>query len=515
MADAADWKATYLNSIREMEVEEKRWRDLEQVLRRIVNRLCLAGRGLDDALDAQLSRVTEANRRNAGAGELETLLGTLSTAVAALDSKPPPTVIAKPALAAGVAPTMAQAGDTGHATAPATLAVPAAPTAPATPVATTAPAMVAAPVAATAPVVAARTSDPVTCPAPTERWSATCDAVGLLLQRLSMDDTPDPVAASLIEQLPAVNSDAALARILTHAADVLRERAEHLARQRDEATALLSQVTTRLEEVATYLSSSSDDRRTTLGDAESLNSHVMTEVQELTRDVQVARDLAPLQRMVGARLEVLANHVKDFRAREESRFLEHSERTQKMTARVAELENQARDLHRNLHLERSRARLDPLTGVANRISFDERLQEEIVRFARFGSPVSVLIWDIDHFKSVNDNFGHRAGDRVLREVAKCLAGRLRTTDFVARFGGEEFVMMLIGTPLPEANRVAEELRNSVASLKLHFRGSPVKVTISCGITELRAGDDADAVFDRADSALYRAKDGGRNLCVAA
>ena len=504
MADAADWKATYLNSIREMEVEEKRWRDLEQVLRRIVNRLCLAGRGLDDDLDAQLSKVTEANRRNAGAGELETLLGTLSTAVAALDSKPPP-VIAKPTVAAPVvgAPKAPEPGQA--ATAPAIL------TQPATPAAVTPQA----PAAVPAVPPAGSPRELPDAAAPPLRWSATCDAVGVLLRRLSMDDTPDPVAASLIEQLPTVNSDAALAKILTHAADVLRERSEHLARQRDEATALLAQVTTRLEEVATYLSSSSDDRRTTLGDAESLNSHVMTEVQELTRDVQVARDLAPLQRMVGSRLEVLANHVKDFRAREESRFLEHSERTQKMTARVAELESQARDLHRNLHLERSRARLDPLTGVANRISFDERLQEEIVRFARFGNPVSVLIWDIDHFKSVNDNFGHRAGDRVLREVAKCLAGRLRTTDFVARFGGEEFVMMLIGTPLVEANRVAEELRDSVASLKLHFRGSPVKVTISCGITELRAGDDAEAVFDRADSALYRAKDGGRNLCVAA
>ena len=497
MANAADWKATYLNSIREMEVEEKRWRDLEQVLRRIVNRLCLAGRGLDDALDAQLGKVTEANRRNAGARELETLLGTLSTAVAALDSKPPP-VIAK------------------HATVPAAAVLPVA-TSPTVDLghAATSPAITSSAVSVEPVVSAVLAVEATATPPPPLRWSATCDAVGLLLRRLSLDDTPDPIGASLIEQLPSVDSDAALSKILTHAADVLRARAEHLSQQRDEATALLAQVTTRLEEVATYLSSSSDDRRTTLGDAESLNSHVMTEVQELTRDVQVARDLAPLQRMVGARLEVLANHVKDFRAREESRFLEHSERTQKMTARVAELENQTKDLHRNLHLERSRARLDPLTGVANRISFDERLQEEIVRFARFGGPVSVLIWDIDHFKAVNDNFGHRAGDRVLREVAKCLAGRLRTTDFVARFGGEEFVMMLIGTPLTEANRVAEELRNSVASLKLHFRGAPVKVTISCGITELREGDDADAVFDRADSALYRAKNGGRNLCVAA
>ena len=104
---------------------------------------------------------------------------------------------------------------------------------------------------------------------------------------------------------------------------------------------------------------------------------------------------------------------------------------------------------------------------------------------------------------------------MLREVARCFTSRLRTTDFVARIGGEEFVALLVGTPADQALRVAEDLRSGVSGLKLNFRGTPVPVTASCGITEFIVGDSTTSAFDRADAALYRAKDGGRNLCVAA
>jgi diguanylate cyclase len=143
------------------------------------------------------------------------------------------------------------------------------------------------------------------------------------------------------------------------------------------------------------------------------------------------------------------------------------------------------------------------------------MAEEINRWKRFRDPVTVLVWDLDRFKSINDTYGHRAGDRVLQEVAKCFAARIRATDVLARFGGEEFVMLLVGTQMAEASKVANELRESVHSLRFHFRDTPVKVTTSCGMTELRDGDTAETVFDRADAALYKAKDGGRNMCVAA
>ena len=127
----------------------------------------------------------------------------------------------------------------------------------------------------------------------------------------------------------------------------------------------------------------------------------------------------------------------------------------------------------------------------------------------------MLLWDIDNFKLINDNYGHRAGDRVLQSVASCFQAALRNSDLAARIGGEEFCLLMGGLKLAEAMTLANQLRASVEGLKFHFRGSPVRVTVSCGITNLLEVDTAEAAFDRADAALYKAKDGGKNLCVAA
>jgi diguanylate cyclase len=490
MSDS-DWKAKYFNVIRDMEDEEKRFRTIEAALRRVVARLCIAAQGQDDVLDANLSQISSANQRNAGASEIDSLLQSLRDTVADVDRR-------RAAI---------QTSSRG-ATAPTVVQLPAAPVVAAAPAAPPAPAPAPAPAAIPPPpAVAARSA----------LWEEALKTVSMLLPRLvaGMEDAIATQAEALLAELPAVDGDANLAKLLNRAADLVLARSEGLLRERDQATALLAQVTQRLEEVAAFLAGDAQNRRNTLGDAEELNTRVLTEVSSLNDEVRVARDLEPLKQLIGARVEAISTQVRQFREREEGRFLEQSERTQRVNARVAELERQARDLHRSLHQERRRARLDALTGIPNRISFDERLAEEIERWKRFRNPVCVLVWDIDRFKHINDTYGHRAGDRVLREVAKCFEGRLRSTDVVARFGGEEFVMLLIGTQLPDAQRKADELREAVGELKFHFRGEPIRVTVSCGVTELRAGDEAGEVFDRADKALYSAKDGGRNACVAA
>jgi diguanylate cyclase len=127
----------------------------------------------------------------------------------------------------------------------------------------------------------------------------------------------------------------------------------------------------------------------------------------------------------------------------------------------------------------------------------------------------MLLWDLDDFKIINDSYGHRAGDRVLQSVATSFMSALRAEDFVARIGGEEFVMLMAQMPFAKAQQIADDLRGAVESLRFHFRGTPVRITASCGFTDLRPGDTPALAFDRADAALYRAKHGGKNACVAA
>jgi len=158
--------------------------------------------------------------------------------------------------------------------------------------------------------------------------------------------------------------------------------------------------------------------------------------------------------------------------------------------------------------------VDSLTGVHSRYAYERRLEEEFQRWQRHSQPLSFSIWDIDLFKRVNDSFGHEAGDRLLRGVADLFDHNKRAEDFLARIGGEEFVLLLPMTPLEAARGVAEKLRVAVENAAFRHHGEPVAVTISCGLTEFRAGDTPTAVYERADRALYEAKAQGRNRCMA-
>jgi diguanylate cyclase len=239
----------------------------------------------------------------------------------------------------------------------------------------------------------------------------------------------------------------------------------------------------------------------------------MSEVRELSSEVRRATDLTTLQSRVSARLEKVTQQVQDFRARADARREEMAGRTARMHARIADLEREAQDLYHRLDRERLGARIDALTRLANRRSFDERLAREIAD--RGDAPMALLLLDLDDFKSINDNYGHRAGDRVLQLVAQSLAAGVRAEDFIARIGGEEFVALIRDASREAAMRVANEMRRSIEALKVHFRGTPVRITVSCGVTELRFQDTPGTVFDRADAALYRAKHQGKNLCIAA
>lgn len=166
---------------------------------------------------------------------------------------------------------------------------------------------------------------------------------------------------------------------------------------------------------------------------------------------------------------------------------------------------------RNVELVRQ-ATLDGLTGIPNRRTIDAHLVAEHQRFQRHGTPFSVIMFDIDHFKAVNDVFGHQAGDDVLRELARIVSQRIRTTDVVGRWGGEEFLIVVRNGTLAEAQELAEQLRARVAA---HAFPIDRPVTISLGVAQVLPHESIEHLVGRADAALYQAKHGGRNQVCAA
>ena len=153
-------------------------------------------------------------------------------------------------------------------------------------------------------------------------------------------------------------------------------------------------------------------------------------------------------------------------------------------------------------------RIDPLTQLPNRRAMMEALEREYQRYLRYATPLSLIFADVDHFKRVNDTFGHPVGDRTLQWVARNLTMAVRKADMVGRFGGEEFMILLAATESQPAFRIAEHLRDHLAGLV--FPETGWTITVSLGVTALRPVDSLEFLLDRADAAMYRSKELGRN-----
>ena len=190
----------------------------------------------------------------------------------------------------------------------------------------------------------------------------------------------------------------------------------------------------------------------------------------------------------------------------EAGFSTETRRTAEWLAAQAAIALENAKLH---HLVQRQATTDDLTGLVNRRRFIEALDSEIVRASMFRSPLSVVLGDLDHFKLVNDRFGHQTGDEVLRQFAELVREHLRDVDVPGRIGGEEFAILLPETDAAGAVAVAERVRRSLRSLRPTPDRSAA-VTASFGVAQLAEGETGDELLRRADVALYRAKSEGRN-----
>ena len=214
--------------------------------------------------------------------------------------------------------------------------------------------------------------------------------------------------------------------------------------------------------------------------------------------------------------ERLADDVRRMR-RYEAELSAHRDHLEGLVQiRTMELEEKARELETQRAAIEQLANTDALTGTASRRHFHELGERELARATRHDEPIAALVLDIDHFKRVNDEYGHAGGDAVLRAFARRCQAQLRGTDILGRVGGEEFAVLLPATALPEALAAAERIRAAVADVAMAVEGTTLPVTVSIGVTSRRASETTlEALLVAADEALYAAKRAGRNRVVAA
>lgn len=336
-----------------------------------------------------------------------------------------------------------------------------------------------------------------------------------LIERLQLDDSANPRLDVARAAILAATDDAALAPQAEAVAHLVNRHHRQLGKQRAAAERLLDQVTVQLDELACYLDREQVDHRDGSGAREELDRQLSGEIDALDSHLQRAGDMGALGTDLQSRLGRISHRVKAFREREDARERDWQARSEQMSERIRELEHAKQAMEASLRQEHQLASTDPLTGLANRLMFEQRMALACTQMAQGDSHCCLLVLDIDHFKQINDRFGHAAGDRALRIVAEQLKARLRADDLLARFGGEEFVAVLANTGAADGHAVAETLRTCIEGVAFRGQQQLVRITLSCGITALLAGDTPEAAFDRADRALYRAKRNGRNRCEVA
>lgn len=276
----------------------------------------------------------------------------------------------------------------------------------------------------------------------------------------------------------------------------------------------LKQLNERLEAFQSNLQAASDGHADSSSAARAMDTQIREQVDGLQSSVQEAADLDDLKQVLESHLEGLLGTMDHHQKQRDEREKEVAARLQSLAERVSSMEQEAQGYREHLEEQWQKALIDPLTGLPNRAAWTERLEHEVGQWRQHGNSLLLAMLDLDHFKRINDNYGHLAGDKVLKIIANVLRKRLRGSDFIARFGGEEFVLLMPNTPLPAGARIVEALRAAVEACPFHFKGEPVTITVSVGLSAFKSGDRSDLVIKRADQALYRAKDAGRNRVEA-
>jgi diguanylate cyclase len=323
-----------------------------------------------------------------------------------------------------------------------------------------------------------------------------------------------PAEAALAQRLAAGIEPNGWAAFLDEVARSVRDVVETLHAQRTELAEFLEQVTRQLALLEAWTAWQSDAVKSRRDDTLGLERTFETEMGALLRDVDSSPDLGALKSNVQSRLDAVTRQLHEFRAGEERRAAESEQHAAALGREVLRLKARTSALTELCAAQEERLAIDSLTGVHSRYAYEQRLIEEHERWLRYGHPLTYVIGDIDDFKRINDQFGHEAGDRLLRAVAGILSQHKRQPDFLARLGGEEFALLLPGTALEAGTGVADKLRRAIEAATFQHKGRFERVTISCGLTEFRPGDTPAAVYERADRALYAAKRQGRNRCVA-
>ena len=327
-------------------------------------------------------------------------------------------------------------------------------------------------------------------------------------------DTANKEKASLLEMLKQTeDTDTYWQSVISKTTALINQNVTSLQKRNNDLQGFIEKVNKQLVGIKSFVKLTQESREESINRSAGLKDSVDSSVGEIQNKVSSADDIDVLKEGISIHLEKIREEVEENDLVEKEKEKMSAESYANITDELSNTQEELAEIKEQLEETKSQLLHDSLTGLYNRLAYEDRVEVEFSRSRRIKSPLCLAMWDIDYFKKVNDNYGHDVGDRVLKAFSDVIMKRIRKTDMFARIGGEEFVLLMPDTSSDVALTLNNELRETFMKCKFSYENTTFSATSSVGIADFTENDTPESVLKKADLALYESKDTGRNRCT--
>jgi len=293
--------------------------------------------------------------------------------------------------------------------------------------------------------------------------------------------------------------------------EIIHDYVGYTSEERNQVANFVTELGKDLLEMENQLSGSLTEVQKSFQVNNDFNNAVQGQVEDIKESFNFNKTLEEIRGFVLSKLKAIKTALENKRKQDDSQLKHANQKLGDLQGRLRNMKTEIEQVQKRTKILEAEVQLDALTGIHNRRAYELRMQEELQRYHRYNQVFSLVMFDVDHFKQVNDQHGHKTGDKCLVEIINRIKPSLRKADFLARYGGEEFVIILTGTPKENACKFAEKIRHIVDKTCFVSKHQEIPVTISLGVTEVEPADHTpEDVFARVDAAMYKSKNEGRN-----
>lgn len=344
----------------------------------------------------------------------------------------------------------------------------------------------------------------------TDIMSHVSHTLAALLTNISL---PDSYSAQLQDIKQALTGNNDLNHLPALLDEVINLIMIAVGKTQEDLTSYLSQLNQQLASINASIVANYKAQKTMSSSRKDFGETFQKHVEDTHSDVHNATDLRELKSLINERMETITSAMALFQDTMQNQEKQAAQSISQLKNKVSRMEHDASQLRHHMQQKIAEALSDALTGLPNRAAYQDAIFPLLTSAAQTKQPLCIAICDVDHFKTINDTWGHLAGDKVLRLLPKQIQTLLKKEHLVFRYGGEEFVMVFPMTSLEKATELCDNVRQAIQETPFNMNGDPISVTISIGVSLFNGSESHDELFSRADKNLYQAKGTGRNKVI--